>query len=400
MLYQKNRHVGVIDYSWNAPLAEATIKQILATALTDYSPEIFWPMPEIEKWGDNVPTSIYQGAMGVLWSIDYLDRYVEQDFPFDVGELAGNIHKKYFASEAVAFSKHYPGNEVSSYLQGETGILLAKSKLIPAQADEIWERQYPLIQANINNPTMESYWGGTGSLIPVLFKLEEKVTERWLDLLLAHCQFMKETIDRDAFFDCPVWTQDLYGTKQKLTGAGHGFVGNMYPFLRGLEFLTKPLKEWVLNDSIEMVVKTAQLEGACCNWPTELDRVPQGSGKHLLQWCHGAPGVITSLNNIHAGYSREFDELMIKAGETIWQAGPLTKGISICHGTNGNGFALLKLFKRTGDEKWLERARAFAIHAINQSKAKYSLWDGDLGLAFFLHSCLSEDDRIPLLDVI
>ncbi len=167
---------------------------------------------------------------------------------------------------------------------------------------------------------------------------------------------MKETIDRDAFFDCPIWTQDLYGTKEKLTGAGHGFVGNMYPFLRGLEFLTKPLKEWVLNDSIETVVKTAQLEGTCCNWPPELDGSTQESGKYLLQWCHGSPGVVTSLNNIPAGYSREFDDLMTKAEETIWQAGPLTKGVSICHGTNGNGFALLKLFKRPGDEKWLERA--------------------------------------------
>ena len=34
--------------------------------------------------------------------------------------------------------------------------------------------------------------------------------------------------------------------------------------------------------------------------------------------------------------------------------------------TAGNGFAFLKLFTRTGDEVWLERARRFAKHAARQ----------------------------------
>ncbi len=34
----------------------------------------------------------------------------------------------------------------------------------------------------------------------------------------------------------------------------------------------------------------------------------------------------------------------------------------------GNGFAFLELFRRTGDELWLDRARRFAIHAIEQSE--------------------------------
>jgi len=36
------------------------------------------------------------------------------------------------------------------------------------------------------------------------------------------------------------------------------------------------------------------------------------------------------------------------------------KGAGICHGTAGNGYALLKTFERTGDELWLERARALS----------------------------------------
>ena len=44
------------------------------------------------------------------------------------------------------------------------------------------------------------------------------------------------------------------------------------------------------------------------------------------------------------------------------------KGAGLCHGTSGNGYALLKTFERTGDERWLERARRFAVHALAQAR--------------------------------
>ena len=44
------------------------------------------------------------------------------------------------------------------------------------------------------------------------------------------------------------------------------------------------------------------------------------------------------------------------------------KGHGICHGTSGNGFALLAAFERTQDELWLDRARRFAVHALAQAE--------------------------------
>jgi Lanthionine synthetase C-like protein len=60
------------------------------------------------------------------------------------------------------------------------------------------------------------------------------------------------------------------------------------------------------------------------------------------------------------------DDLLIAAGELTWHAGPLVKGGGLCHGTAGNGFAFLKLFRRTKDEIWLDRARRFAMHDANK----------------------------------
>ena len=57
--------------------------------------------------------------------------------------------------------------------------------------------------------------------------------------------------------------------------------------------------------------------------------------------------------------------------------------------------------------RWLERARAFAMHAIEQAYAderavgrmRYSLWTGDPGLAIYLLDCIRVTPRFPTLDV-
>ena len=58
----------------------------------------------------------------------------------------------------------------------------------------------------------------------------------------------------------------------------------------------------------------------------------------------------------------------------------------------GQRLRFLKLFARTGDERWLDRARRFAIHALEQVErrghGRYSLWTGDLGVALFAADCL------------
>ena len=82
-------------------------------------------------------------------------------------------------------------------------------------------------------------------------------------------------------------------------------------------------------------------------------------------------------------------------------------GTPIKTASYGWGYALLKLFARTGDDTWLTRARQFAMHGIAQAdrgvkehgQRKFSLWTGDLGLATFLCDCILGRGRFPTLDV-
>jgi len=90
----------------------------------------------------------------------------------------------------------------------------------------------------------------------------------------------------------------------------------------------------------------------------------------------------------------------------VWRAGPLARDAGLCHGTAGNGFAFLSLFARTGDERWLARARAFALHALDQvsrfraadGRGRFALFTGDIGAALLATACLREDARFPGLD--
>ena len=133
------------------------------------------------------------------------------------------------------------------------------------------------------------------------------------------------------------------------------------------------------------------------------DRLVQSDGTIRVQWCHGAPGMVASLARIAPG-DDEHERLLIAGGELTWRAGPLVKGANLCHGTAGNGYAFLALFDRTADELWLERARAFAMHAAAQvaharaelGRGRYTLWTGDAGTALYLAGCLAGGGSLPL----
>jgi uncharacterized protein YyaL (SSP411 family) len=95
--------------------------------------------------------------------------------------------------------------------------------------------------------------------------------------------------------------------------------------------------------------------------------------------------------------------LLLAGAELVWPAGAHgeEKAAGICHGTAGEGYALLRTFERTGDDRWLDRARRFATHALEQvgrRKGRFSLWTGDLGVALFASDCLDGRARYPVLE--
>jgi hypothetical protein len=144
------------------------------------------------------------------------------------------------------------------------------------------------------------------------------------------------------------------------------------------------------------------VEGETANWPPLAGEPLDRDGEIRVQHCHGAPGMVTALAHL-APADDEHERLLLAGGELTWQAGPLRKGANLCHGTAGNGYAFLRLLERTGDELWLERARAFAMHAVEQverdraehGRGRHTLWTGDPGTALYLADCLEGSGDFP-----
>jgi lantibiotic modifying enzyme len=163
------------------------------------------------------------------------------------------------------------------------------------------------------------------------------------------------------------------------------------------------LRERLERETAAILAREPIAENALVTWPAVAGRgLVSKDGSIRLQWCHGAPGIVATA----APY---LDEELLSAGaELIWRAGAHReeKGPGICHGTAGNGFALLKTFERTGDERWLERARRFAVHALGQVErtrdevghGRYSLFTGDPGVALFASACVDGEASFPVLD--
>ncbi len=202
--------------------------------------------------------------------------------------------------------------------------------------------------------------------------------------------------------------QQLYGHADRQLCALHGLAGIAFALARGKQLIGSQRYDEVVRRTYAVFKHVAIRDGTFANWPMLIGPSTRPTAElRLLQHCIGAPGVITCLAGMPAGVDEELDALLLCAGELVWHAGPTIKLPSLCHGAPGSGYAFLKLFERTGDEHWLQRARRFATHGIAQAERarrvygqrKYSLWTGDVGLAVYVQDCLRARAEMPLMDV-
>jgi lantibiotic modifying enzyme len=402
MLFEPDRHEALCDTVWNASQARGAIRSIVHDIEQNRVAQGQWAVHPLDDEGYEPRTgfkSLYLGSAGVLWVLSYLQREGAVELGSDPREHIQRVHIAYQADPDT-------GDVVPSYYLGEVGILLVLWRLTGSSAAA--DRLYVSVKSNIRNPTNEALWAAPGTMVAAWHMWGATGEQRWRDLFLENVEQLWQTWIFDARAQCHLWTQDLYGKVVQYLGAGHGFAGNVYPLLRGASLLDAGRREALYDRCIATLRATAKFEDGAVNWPPGTF-VPRPDGPTMLmQWCHGAPGMVTGLADFPPQQSPEMEALLIGAGEAIWKAGPVSKGYGLCHGTAGNGYAFLKLYRRTGDPLWLERARSFAMHSIAQrdrmrqhyGQGRYTLWTGDPGLAVYVWHCLDGTAELPALDIL
>ena len=399
MLYRAEAFEPLTERAWDEARARDGIAAIVADADAAFDPDELWPAVEWDAWTSPLPLkNLYVGAAGVVWALDELRRRGHAETTLDLADAAGRTLAGWRERPDFFTGPELPEPRESSLLEGETGLLLVAWLLAPEAglADALLAR----VRANVDNPAEEVMWGSPGTLIAARAMLQLTGEERWraawvesADALLARRR------------DNGLWEQRLYGETLRCLTPPHGLVGNVRALLDGGDLLPAEARDALVRDSRAALARTAVVEDALANWPTHDGAGLVGDdGEIRVQWCAGAPGIVIGA----AGYLDE--ELLLAGAELVWRAGPpgLAKGPCICHGTAGSGYAFLKAFARTGDERWLERARRFAAHALEQverlraerGRGRYSLWTGDVGTALFAADCLDGRSAYPVTEAL
>jgi len=386
LLFEADRHEALAGAAWDPEHAREAICSIAQDLEQSLDPRgLSPPHPLDEEAGEarKYFKTLYLGAAGVLWALWYLERERAITLRVEPRKLIDAVDDAYLAepdTDGVA----------PSYLMGEVGILLVRWRLTgsSAAADRLWTA----IRNNVTNPTTDPFQGAAGTMLGALHMFAWTAERRWHELF-------DESVDR-------IWRTVF--DEHELLGAAHGFAGTAYPLVHGAPLLAPARRAQLYDRCVATLRATAVRDGDRVNWPNGLTAPRPGRPTLLVQWCSGAPGIVTALADVPREVSPELDAMLIGAGATVWTAGPLAKGYGLCHGTAGNGYAFLELHHRTGDPIWLERARAFAMHALHQrdqmrrsyGRGRYSLWTGDAGLAVYLWQCLIGADGVPGLDFV
>lgn len=394
MLFDPASHEPLTGRTWDDRRACEAIAAIAADAENAFSEESLWPAHPIDEEDGPLPraTTLHVGAAGVIWALYELARSGGAELQRDWVEIALSLVDVYRMQpdfpEIVA-------GPVPSFWMGEAGILLVAHTLSPAPWQE--EQLLKAVRANVANPAWEPMWGSPGTMLAAQIMFKRTGAKEWGEAWNVSAERLWAEWRDD------VWEQNLYGSRVHYLGPAHGFAGNVFALAQG-DMLSPARRAELEARAIAVIANHAVCRDGLAQWPPALEP-PRKPQPLRTQWCHGAPGSVTSFAKL-AVKDAQLSALLLAGGELTWRAGPLRKGANLCHGTAGNGYAFLKLFERTGDEVWLQRARAFAMHAMEQvewqraeyGRGHYTLWTGDLGVALFLSSCLNATADIPAID--
>ncbi len=403
-LFSPPRHETLVNERWNEAGARECVDDIVAAAVAGYVPGQGYPPHPLDEMlaGESTGTSPYFGAMGVFWGIAHLSsraavpdlrEWVRVQLDAMIGATSGGI-----GAGSLLFGP-LPALALRARLQPHTS---AGTAAAATDRDAV---HAGLMQA-ADGPVQELMWGIPGGALLADALRRETGEPRW-DALLRRQLDAIWAAHVDVPGIGPMWHEDLYGERIPYLGAVHGFAGQALPLVRASALLSAQRRQTISMGIAETLTAAAVRENDCANWPSIVP-VPASQPSCLVQYCHGAPGVLACFADTADDVLPGIGDLLLAGGELVWRAGPVAKGSNLCHGTAGNGMALLKLFVRTNDERWLERGRAFAMHAIRQYRAatrdygrdRFSLFTGDIGLAVFLDACGDGTATMPLVDAL
>ena len=392
MLYRPEDFEPLTDEPWDEERIRAGIREIVAdTDAALRGPKLLWRADDWDRWRATSPLKdLYCGAAGVLWALaDLRERgHAETRWISAISRSACSNGTGRGLTWRAGRTFRSPASRRSS--SGETG---HPPRRVPARADlrARGRRSTRASARTSHNEADEIMWGSPGTMIAARLMLAWTGDERWRAAWDESADALLDRRDSEG-----LWTQLLHGHTVPVPRAGTRAH-------RERAIAPVPPRRQARGARCDGRLRrssseTAVVENGLANWPPEpQDALENARGEIRLQWCHGAPGIVVAA----APY---LDEELVARGRGAHlasrRASRRRREPGSATARRGTGTRCCTAFERTGDERWLERARRFAVHALAQvrrqraarGRGRYSLCTGDLGVALYLATAST---RVP-----
>jgi eukaryotic-like serine/threonine-protein kinase len=196
----------------------------------------------------------------------------------------------------------------------------------------------------------------------------------------------------------------VIGAAQPLNlGIAHGWGGVLFALLRWREACDRNGPDDMIETRLRQLASLAEPSGEGLRWKWLTGQA--GADGFMPGWCNGSAGLVHLWNLAHRQFRREdYGMLARGAAWNAWQE-PRSFG-DLCCGAAGRAYAMLNLYRETGEGPWLERARDLARDAAagiaNWSLRRDSLYKGEIGVALLIAdldrpelSCMPLFDKEP-----
>ena len=173
------------------------------------------------------------------------------------------------------------------------------------------------------------------------------------------------------------------GPELSSLGAAHGWAGYLFSLLRW-SAASGTVPPPGLRGRLEELGAAARPIGRGLRWPYDAGMPMPHTGLEA-SWCNGAAGYVALWVAARRLLGEDrFGKWAQMAAWTTYES-PVASGGDLCCGCGGRAYALLSLYRDSGEEAWLARARLLAERAAVEIRAnalrRDSLYKGEVGIA-------------------
>jgi serine/threonine protein kinase len=169
-------------------------------------------------------------------------------------------------------------------------------------------------------------------------------------------------------------------------GVAHGWAGILLTTLRWCR-ASSTLMPAGLEDRLDQLAELARPEGLGARWPWMHDPTPGAAAPTMPGWCNGSAGFVHLWTQAHA-VLRD-DRWAALAERAAWDAyATRTSVTQLCCGLAGQAYAVLEMYRHSGEARWLTAASelgALAAAGLQRPAAERSttasLHKGQVGVA-------------------